>query len=162
FACQDGYFVLAVAGDVMWQRLCKLLDRPDLFADESLKTGTGRAARAPFLRGIVEDWARDKTRLEVVDYLIKAGIPAGPVQDLGDLMDCPHLTARGLIRQVDDPVAGPWPVMSVPIRLSESGPPKADPPPQFGEHTTEILTQELGLAAEEIRRLRETGVIGGG
>ncbi|HEX2171909.1 MAG TPA: CoA transferase, partial [Dehalococcoidia bacterium] len=66
FACRDGYFVLAVAGDVMWQRLCKLLDRPDLFADESLKTGTGRAARAPFLRGIVEDWAREKTRLEVV------------------------------------------------------------------------------------------------
>lgn len=161
FKCQDGFFVLAVAGDVMWQRFCTVIDRPDLFADETLKTGTGRAARAPFLRRIVESWARDTTRLQVVEILIKAGIPAGPVQDIGDLLECPHLQARGLIRQVDDPVAGPWPVMGVPIRLSESGPAKADPPPQFGEHTDEILTQELGLSPEEIQRLRAAGVVGG-
>ena len=159
YACADGYFVLAAAGDTMWQRFCQVLDRPDLLADPGLRTGRDRAARADFLREIIETWAADKTRAEVVEVFIKAGLPAGPVQEVGDLIACPHLNARGMILRVDDPVAGTRPALGFPINLAAAPPPRSDPPPQLGQHTDEILSQELGLSAAEIERLRQTGVV---
>lgn len=161
FACADGYFVLAVAGDVMWQRFCKILERPDLLADETLKTGSDRAQRSEYIKGIIEEWAADKTREEVVPTFIDAGIPAGPVRDVGDLLECPHLAARDMIAQVDDPVTGPRPVMSVPIRFSHAPAPRTDPPPQFGQDGADILHDLLGLSSEDIARLRESGVLHG-
>ena len=159
YACSDGYFVVAV-GVSQWERFCQALDRPALYTDPSLRTGTDRARRRQYLKEIIEEWARDKTKDQVVEILIRAGIPAGPVREVGDLLSCPHLTARGMILQVDDPVAGRMPVMGFPIKLSEAPPPGSAPPPQFGQHGDEILAKDLGLSAAEIQRLREAGVIG--
>ncbi len=87
-----------------------------------------------------------------------AGIPCAPVQDVPDLLTCPHLAARGMIPQVDDPVTGRIPVMGFPILFFESSP-RAEAPPQFGQHTNGVLREDLGFAEDETAKLRSSGVI---
>lgn len=158
FRCADGDFVVAVTEHI-WPRFCRAIDRPDLLADPTLARGRDRALRIDELRGAIEAWTVGKTRAEVVDTLLAAGVPAGPVQDISELPDCPHLEARGMIVRVDDPVAGERPILGVPIKLAEAPPPRYDPPPQLGQHTAEVLRQELGLTDDEIDRLRQDGVL---
>ncbi|HEX2171216.1 MAG TPA: CoA transferase, partial [Dehalococcoidia bacterium] len=76
FACADGYFVVAVAGDAIWQRFCKILDRPDLYANPTLRLGADRVKRAGFISEIIETWAAGKTALEASQACVAAGIPA--------------------------------------------------------------------------------------
>lgn len=159
YASRDGHFALAVGGNAIWQRFAKVIARPDLLADPTLQSGRDRAKRAAHLQTVIEEWAREKTVEEAVEIFNEAGIPAGPVREVNHLLDCPHLEARGMILQVEDPVAGRMPVMGFPIKLSGSPPPKAGPPPQFSQHADEILSQDLGLSAGEIRRLREAGIV---
>ena len=161
FACADGYFVMAVVGDDLWRRFCQILDRLDLLADPTLQVGQDRVLRADYLTEIIEAWAADKTADEASAALVAAGIPAGPVRRVDQLLACPHLNARGMILEIDDPVAGPRPVLGVPIRLSGVPPPRTNPPPQFGQHADEILGRDLGMTPAEIQRLRESGVVCG-
>ena len=158
YAAADGYFTLAVVGAQPWKSFCTIIDHPELLQDKTLATGHDRAARADYLKGMLEQWASDKKVARVVDVFLEAGIPSGPVQDLEDLLTCPHLAARNMILQVDDPVAGRMPVMGFPMLFSDT-PPRSDPPPQFGQHTDEILSRELGLSADRIAQLRRTGVV---
>ncbi|HEX2173329.1 MAG TPA: CoA transferase, partial [Dehalococcoidia bacterium] len=123
--------------------------------------GADRVKRADFITEIIETWAADKTALEASQAFVAAGIPAAPVRTVDQLLTCPHMNARGMIRHVDDPVAGRRPVLAMPITFSAAPPPRADPPPQFGQHADEVLSQDLGMTSEEIRRLRAAGVVCG-
>ena len=158
FAAADGFFALAVVTSPAWKRFCEVIGHAELLRETGLQSGRDRAARADDLKGVLEEWARDKTVAGVVKIFLEAGIPCGPVQDVADLLNCPHLAARDMILQVDDPVAGRMPVIGFPMLLSDS-PPRSDPPPQFGQHTNEILSQDLGMTADRIERLRQTGVV---
>jgi len=158
YAASDGYFVLAIGTPAAWRQFCDILGRPDLRDDPTLQNGRARALRAHDLQIAIEAWARDKTVAQVDAVFAAAGIPCAPVQDVPDLLTCPHLAARGMIPEVDDPVAGRIPVMGFPILFSESSP-RAEPPPQFGQHTNEVLREDLGLAEDEIATLRGSGAV---
>ncbi|GIX16402.1 MAG: hypothetical protein KatS3mg119_0588 [Rhodothalassiaceae bacterium] len=87
-----------------------------------------------------------------------AGIPAGPVQDIADALSCPQAVARALVQEIADAALGRVPTLASPLRLSRTPPRLHLAPPMLGAHTEEVLA-ELGLAAHEIARLRESGVI---
>jgi formyl-CoA transferase len=88
----------------------------------------------------------------------KAGVPCGAVLDTAELLDDPHLNARGQIHTIEHATRGRLRLPGCPVRLSAS-PAPTTPPPLAGEHTVEVLQEVLGLSSEEIADLRTRGAV---
>ena len=102
---------------------------------------------------------RDK--YEAMRLLAEGGVPASAVLDTKDLYDNPHMNARGFIQEVDHPQRGRVRLHGWPARMSASEVPiKAAP--GLGEHSAEVLAEDLGLDAAAVNQLTADGVVGNG
>ena len=91
--------------------------------------------------------------------LCEAGVPAGAVQDTGELFQDPHLQARDFVHDVEHPRLEEFQLLGNPIRMS-GGTAKLERAPLLGEHTDEILKSDLGLTNAELKLLRTRGILG--
>jgi formyl-CoA transferase len=87
-----------------------------------------------------------------------AGVPCGACQDTGEVLADPHLKAREMIVDVDYPVRGTYQTVGCPVKMSDS-PAEITRPPLLGEHTDELLTALCGVDPDQVKRLREGGVV---
>ena len=94
-----------------------------------------------------------------METIAAAGVPCSACLDTGELHHDKHLTARGFVHQLDLPVHGEVPMLGFAPRLSASNVDMTRPP-RLGEHTDDVLAEELALGDDEITSLRESGVIG--
>ena len=139
-ATADGYVTVGANNDRLWRRLCACLGAEHLVEDERFATNTGRMANRAALVAELEERLAGRTTAEWVDALLAAGVPAGPIQDYGQVLsEDPHVAARGMVTSVDHPVEGPLPLLASPLRLSGTPPTVRRPPPLLGEHTDEVL-----------------------
>lgn len=159
FESRDGYFVLAIGNDTIWQKFCEVLGRPDLIADERFATNPARTENQPEVERILNDVFGEKTSEEWIGELDAAGIPCGPIQGVDQVVNHPQIRAREMMVEIDHPDAGPLLMPASPVKLSETPAKVEKPAPQLGQHTDEILRGILGLSDEEIRQLRDAEVI---
>jgi crotonobetainyl-CoA:carnitine CoA-transferase CaiB-like acyl-CoA transferase len=155
FPTADGRVMIAVGNDRQFSALAALLGEPGWATDERCATNAARVAHRGWLvPEIGLRTARQPTShwQERFDAL---GIPAGPVQDLGQVFADPHVRARGLQLSLE----GGVPSVRNPIRLSRTPIQDFRAPPGLGQHTDEILTDTLGLSPAEIARLRADGTV---
>jgi len=87
-----------------------------------------------------------------------ADIPCGPINQVDEILNDPHVKARGMIVELEHPVAGLVRSLGNPVKLSATPAAYRLPPPTLGQHTAEVLG-ELGYGPEEVERLREDGVV---
>lgn len=160
FACKDGYVALNVPDEIVWERLAKAMDRPDLVDDERSSDGTRRAANVDFLQPILEAWLADKSREEVVNTLNAVGMPTGPVYTAKDVFEDEHFRKRGLLVDIDDPEVGTYTFARSTPHLSSSPEIAKKPSPALGQDTRAILGDLLGYAADDIERLAADKVVG--
>ena len=153
----DYLFIMAVT-TAQWDAFCTAIDRPELVSDPRFETGLVRLDHGDELFAIVEEWTRERTKHEAMRELASAGVPCSAVMDTHELFTDPHLTERGLVRELDHPEVGPVKVMGMPARLSGSKVPLV-PAPLLGQHTREVLS-DLGFHEAEVDALLEQGVIG--
>jgi formyl-CoA transferase len=157
---RDGnYVALLVANEPLWLKFCKAIDREDLIENPKTVTGSARFENKDFFQPIVQEWMAARTKEEIVDTLLKNGIPVGPVQSIEDLMNCPHLKARKMFIEVEDPVAGKRIFAKKPIRMSKTKEVPPLPAPQLGEHTESILKGLLRYDEKKIEELRKEKII---
>jgi len=160
YKVKDGsYVALLVANELLWPNFCKALQREDLIENPKTITGSERFKNKDFLEPIVQDWMAERTKEQVVDTLLKNGIPAGPVQNTEDLMKCPHLKARKMFIEVEDPIAGKRTFARNPVRMSKA---KEVPPihaPRLGEHTESVLKDILNYNEQKIEELRMEKIV---
>lgn len=159
YRARDGSFSIQVATKGHWTAFCAVVGRPDLDRAD-LDTGSKRYqnARSEIVQAL-EDWAGDLTVREVVEALVGADIPAAPVQDIDTILECPHLAARGMLLEIDDPVVGPYRAVGNPITTPNLPPVTPRPAPRLGEHTDQVLATLAGLSSERIAELRAQRVI---
>ena len=86
-------------------------------------------------------------------------MPCGAILDTGEILDDPHLNARGQIHTIEHKTRGRIRLPGCPVHLSASEAPTA-PAPLAGEHTAEVLDEVLGLSKDEVEKLRAQGVLG--
>jgi crotonobetainyl-CoA:carnitine CoA-transferase CaiB-like acyl-CoA transferase len=160
FKTSDGWVGLIIPGEDMWVRFCNAISRPDLAEHPLCKGSQNRASNyKTFLKPIVDEWMARHTREEVVQILMKHGVPAGVVQTSADLFECPQVAARHMLVEVKDPVAGTVKLANNPFRISGAAEKEPAAPPRLGEHNDAILSNVLGYSAAEIERLKQSAVI---
>ena len=159
FPCQDGYIALNVPDDLVWAKLCRVMEREDLIQDEKSKTGTARASNSDKLTPIIENWMKERTREKAGNILNKNGIPVGPVYTAKDVFESKQVQARKGLVDIDDPLVGLHQFARTPIHLSAAPEIPARPAPELGQDTEEILSTLLGYAEEKINELQKNEII---
>jgi formyl-CoA transferase len=157
FGPNDWAFVITVTRPHI-DRFFLAIDRPDLLTDERFSTEEARVANSDLLREEITLWTREHTKREVMQHLGDAGIPCSATFDTADLFDDPHLNERGFVHHLEHPTEGDVRLLGFPSRMSASEV-SIEPAPALGEHTGSVLSQELGLDTEELKRLDESGAI---
>jgi formyl-CoA transferase len=142
----------------MWKPFLGAIGRPELADDPRFATPEARWENRAALNAVVEDWTRSRTKHEVMQILGEAGVPSGACQDTGEVLSDPHLRERDMIIDIDYPTRGTYQTVGCPIKLSDS-PAEVTRPPLLGEHTAQVLSALCNVSPEELRRLKEAGVV---
>jgi formyl-CoA transferase len=151
-------WVYIYAPPQMWPAVCKVMARPELETNPLFKTPNDRWVNRAALDAIVGEWTSRRSKYEAMKLMGDAGVPAGACQDTGEVLDDPHLKARGVIHELDYPPRGKFKTVGCPLKLSDS-PVSLTRPPMLGEHTAGVLADLCGLAADEVERLKQAGVV---
>ena len=158
FKVKDGHLNVAAGGQHMWKRLCSVLGVPELYEDPRFATPGQRSKNRDALTVALEERLQLKTAAEWVEALNAAGVPCGPILTIDQVFANEQVQHLGLAHQIAHPQLGPIHILGLPVTLSRTPGAVQTPAPEKGEHSDEILG-ELGLSVEEIRRLREEGVV---
>lgn len=153
FPTRDGYLTIGANNNRLWQRLCAVLDRPDLLADPRFTTNGDRVHHRAELTAELIDSLSTQDTDEWVELLLGAGVPAGPIRDYQQSCADPHTLAREMVVEMDHPVEGRVRALGIPVKLSETAGTIRRVPPALGEHTDEIL-RAAGYSDTDIARLR--------
>ncbi|MFE4683992.1 CaiB/BaiF CoA transferase family protein [Streptomyces sp. NPDC056721] len=153
----DGWVALLCPTEAHWQRLRGVMNDPAA-DDPRFATMPGRCEHMDDLDDVVERWTLTRTKKDLTQLLGDLKIPCAPVVTLPELLEDPHIRERGVLRTVTDE-QGSFMTLGSPLFLSDS--PMVEPtrPGGLGEHTDQVLTDELGLSAEDIAELRGAGAI---
>jgi formyl-CoA transferase len=154
-----GYVALIVANELMWERFCRAIGREDLQKDPRFVEGRLRVKNREALETVVREWMEKRTRSEAVEALLKQGVPVGEVQNTEDLLKCPHLKARKMLLEIDDPIAGRRFFAKSPFRMSGVKEPRSTTAPDLGQHTETLLKDLLQYGSDQIAALRKDKVI---
>ncbi|MBI3301478.1 MAG: CoA transferase [Deltaproteobacteria bacterium] len=158
FKVKDGHMNIAASGQHMWKRLCSVLDAVDLYEDPRFATPGKRSRNRDALTVTLEERLQTKTAIEWIEALNAAGVPCGPILTIDQVFANEQVLHLGLAQQVVHPQLGPIRLLGLPVTLSRTPGAIRTPTSEKGEHSKEIL-DELGIDAEEIRRLRGEGVV---
>src|SRR5262249_52814673 len=151
---------ITVFTEADWDRFGSAIGRPSWTRDERFATGAGRQRHVAELDRLVAGWTRGQRAEEAMAALQGAGIAAGPVANAQDLCARdPQLAARGHFVDVATPEGRMVRIDGPPFLLSETPARVSGPGPLLGEHTREVLSGILGCTEEDIRSLREAGVV---
>ncbi len=156
----DRWIVIAIDGDTEWKRLLQLMGNPEWARDPCFADAEARLRNPRELDERVAAWTRDHDRDQLARKLQRAGLKAGPVLNPADLLEDPHLDARGFFQTIDREVVGTQPYPSLGVRFSKIPLKDRMPAPTLGQHNEEILRRVLGLSDGEIEKLEREQIIG--
>ena len=159
FEAADGIINIAAATQSQWENLCHVLDLDHLVQQSEFVDNNARSSHREQLRKIFNSRLCSRSAIEWTTILMENGVPAGPVFDLQQLFEDPHVAAMGLVELVDHPQLGKIKQLSNPLRLESIGSKTVrSPPPLLGQHTDGIL-KELGLKSQALAKLKKDGII---
>jgi formyl-CoA transferase len=158
FKTADGYINIAASGQKMWERLCAVLDAEDLLAGPDYATGALRSKNRAALTAEIERRLARGAGAEWIDRLNQAGVPCGHIYSIDQVFGDPQVQQLGMVAEVSSPHFDPLRLVAQPMRLSRTPSEIRRRPPEYGEHTAEILGS-LGYGEAEIEALRARKVI---
>ncbi|AOB31386.1 acyl-CoA transferase [Bordetella sp. H567] len=159
FICADGKWVQITGSDQHWAPLCNLLGLEAWGADPSLARNADRLARREEIMAGLQQAIRRLDRDELCRRCDAAGVPAGPILQVDEVLANEHVAARGMVVDFEHPLIGRFPGLRVPLRFDGMDDPQVGRPPLLGEHTDEVLREKLGLDDAAIARLRGAGAV---
>ena len=150
FKTKDGWVLVQSVGGPLFKRWADLMGEDHWLDDERFKDDITRGDNGEAISERLAAWCAERTSQEVLDAMEEARLPAGPVLSPQEVLDDPHIAAKGLFQPVEYPgLDSPAPVMRTPVELSETPGEIRSRAPTLGEHTDKIMG-ELGYSAEEI------------
>ena len=161
FRARDGYLTIGATGEKRWRKLCEVLGAEEWLDDPRFKTNGDRYRNRELLAELISERLQARTIDEWESILNEAGIPCGPIYGIDQAMEHPQVRHRQMVVELPHPAMGTVRLLGLPVKLSETPGAIRLAPPLLGQHTDEVL-REIGVTGDELRRLRERGVIGCG
>jgi formyl-CoA transferase len=160
YHAKDGFVIIACGNQKLYEKFCKLIDREDMITDERFLTVPLRVKNNLEQKKEIEKWTLTKDVSEVVDIVLGAGIPAGPIYDVRQITRDHHIAVeREMFIDIDHPVIGPMKVNGNPIKLMDMMPRINRPAPTLGQDNEDILKNLLDYSDSEINVLKSKSVI---
>lgn len=147
-AADGGWVMVSVPGDAVFGRLAELIGRPGWRTDPRFQDAVSRDQHGEELAAGLSAWISARPAAGAVSELTAAGVPAGPIHSVADLLDDPQILERGSFESVSDARLGQV-LMAAPVpRLSRTPGRIRSSAPLPGEHTREVLAHLLGTEPE--------------
>jgi len=159
YRCKDGLYVcLSSSTQKMAERLFRAIGRPDLVDDPRYRTNAERVQNAEALDAIIGEFIAQRTQAGNVAFFEQAEVTIGPIYDIRQILEDPHVLARELVADYPDPDMGAFPMHHVVPRLSGTPGAIRTPAPRLGEHNRALLA-ELGVDDAGYARLVAVGAV---
>jgi CoA:oxalate CoA-transferase len=159
FRTNDGWVAIHVVTEAHWQNLLRAMGRTDLMDDPRFSSNPARTRNMEATEDLVTAWTIGLGKAEVAAAAKHYKIPVAPVRNAVEVMNDPHMHARGMLQQIDHPSLGPIIVPNSPLRLHGADPVEPVPSPALGQHNLEIYGSWLGLGVIGVETLQRSGAI---
>jgi crotonobetainyl-CoA:carnitine CoA-transferase CaiB-like acyl-CoA transferase len=156
FKTRDGWITVGGSNQTNYVRLTEVLDVPELRDDNRFRDNAARMANLSALVEVLTQRFRGKTSSEWLALLDAAGVPAGPVLTIGEMLEHPQVRARNMVVETRNLAAGPTRAIGCPIKLSATPTSVLRPAPVYGQHTEEVL-REFGYSTDEVSAILAAG-----
>jgi crotonobetainyl-CoA:carnitine CoA-transferase CaiB-like acyl-CoA transferase len=156
FETRDGWITVGGSNQTNYVRLTEVLAAPELRDDPRFRDNAARMANLAALVGLLTQRFRSKTSAEWLALLDAAGVPAGPVLTIAEMLQHPQVRARDMVVETDNLAAGRTRAIGCPIKLSATPTSVRRSAPVYGEHTEEVL-REFGCSAMDVSAMLAEG-----
>jgi crotonobetainyl-CoA:carnitine CoA-transferase CaiB-like acyl-CoA transferase len=158
FPTADGWINIGGANQANWERIARLVGAPELIDDPRFADNSARMANRDALAALLGEHLHTRPTADWLAAFDAAAIPAGPINDIAQMVADPQTLAREMVVPLDHPVAGRTHALGVPVKLSATPGSVRRPAPTFGQHTAEVL-REHGFDDAEIDALAAAGAV---
>ena len=158
----DGSWVVIAANqDTVFRRLCEVMGQPGLATDPRFVDHGARGRNQDELDGIIGEWAAQRQPVDIIETLSAAGVIAGPINTVAEVVTDPQFQARGMLvehfdERIGRNVLGPG---VVPVLSESPGGVRSAGPAHPGQHNVEVYRGLLGLTAADLTELTDQGVL---
>ena len=159
YPTKDGYIAIICVGEQHWKSLIEAMQRPDLRDDPRFANLKKRVEHMAAVDELVGRFTARFDKQPLFDLLMKHRVPCAPVRDLDEVVNDPHLHARGALLWQEHPELGRIPVQSSPLRFAGTDQMPITPSRKLGADNNAIYGDWLGLSANDIAQLTSEGVI---
>ena len=142
----------------LWLRLLDVIGASELNDDARFSSNADRMANLPELVDVLNGYFRRYTSEIWLEKLDQAGVPAGPILSIGEMLEHPQALARDMVVQTQHDRVGSVKGLGMAVKFHGAEPVASKPPPTHGQHSHQVL-KELGYSDGEIEALNTRGVI---
>ena len=159
FLCSDGAIMLTAGNDRQYVALCEAVGHPEHATHPKFSANVLRVHHRDELTEVFNRIFEKESVEHWLDVLGKAGIPSGPINDLAQVFSYPQAVHRGLRARAPHPLKDDLDVVRSPLNFSKTPITDYRAPPMLGQHTEEVLREELGLDEATLEELKQQGII---
>jgi crotonobetainyl-CoA:carnitine CoA-transferase CaiB-like acyl-CoA transferase len=159
YPTRDGMIAVAVGNDAQFARFAEAVGHPEWARDGRFVKNRDRVVHRDLLDGLIADTLSADVAGAWITKLQATGVPCGRINSVAQALDDLHTAARGMVQTVEHPTIGALRLLGIPFTLHGTPATVRRPPPPLGQHTEEILREELGMTDQRIGELRAHGVI---
>jgi crotonobetainyl-CoA:carnitine CoA-transferase CaiB-like acyl-CoA transferase len=159
YRAADAVIAIGIGNERQFARMAEVLGHPEWANDPRFDSNRARVENRSTIDGLINAALAGDRAEAWLARLQAVGIPCGRINTVAEAIEQPHTEARRMVETVEHPTVGALRLIGIPFKLSDTPCSVRRPPPLLGQHSTEILTQELGLDERAIDDLRAAKVI---
>jgi formyl-CoA transferase len=159
FKVADGWVIVACGNDSQFRKFTQAAGSPELATDPRFASNPSRVRHRDVLVPLLEVLMLQRRRDEWIALLEQAGVPCGPINDMGDVFQDPQVLARAMRQEILHPTAGLVSVPGSALKMSATPVTYRSAPPLLGQHTDEVLQSLAALSDAELNDLKTRKII---
>jgi formyl-CoA transferase len=139
YPAADGFIAILCSNDKHFAALMQALELPELGNDPKFALNKARVAEMDFIDATIAARTAQLSKAELFERIMRAHVPSAPVRTLSEVVNDPHLHARGALRWVEHPQHGRLVISESPLRMHGNARPEYTPSVPLGQDTQAVL-----------------------